>query len=110
MIEETKTIHYDVTITTDVETKCSEIDPIGTCTVTDCMTCKNARVQIVREDGVVMRDDNETGKNAGYEENLSYIKYKYKENPAEFMESVLDIKLSKWQKRILKAAKKYDAL
>lgn len=110
MIEDKKTIHYDVTITTDVETRCSEIDPIGTCTVTDCMNCKNASVRIVREDGIVMRDDGETGKNAGYEENLSYIKYKYKENPAEFMESVLGIKLSKWQKRILKAAQKYDAL
>jgi len=87
-MEDKKTIHYDVTITTDVEMKCSEIDPIGTCTVTDCMTCKNERVQIIRENGVVMRDDNETGKNAGYEETLSYMKYKYKENPADFMESV----------------------
>lgn len=49
------------------------------------MTCKNARVRILREDGIVMRDDGETGKNAGYEEKLSYIKYKYKENPAEFI-------------------------
>lgn len=109
-MENKKMIHYDVSITTDVETRCSEIDPIGTCTVTDCMNCKNARVRIVREDGTVMRDDNKIGKDAGYEKSLSHIKYKYKENPAEFLESVLGVKLSKWQKRILKAAKKYDAL
>lgn len=109
-MENKKEIKYDVTITTEVECNCAEIDPLGLCTPTDCMTCQNARVRIVREDGTVMRDDNEFGKNAGYESTMSYLKYKYKENPAEFIESVLGVKVLRWQKKILKLAKKYDAL
>ena len=56
MIEK-KTINYMVTIATEAKCPCSQIDPIGTCTPTDCMTCENATVKIVREDGEVMRDD-----------------------------------------------------
>lgn len=110
MMEHKQTTNYTLTITTDVECPCAHIDPIGLCTPTDCMTCRNARVKIVREDNEIMRDDNVSGINAGYEEKTAYIKNEFKKNPSVFLENILGIRISGLKKYILNSAKKYDVL
>ena len=38
------------------ENECAKYDPIGLCYVDDCMSCPNARVKIIREDGIKFAD------------------------------------------------------
>lgn len=109
-MKEQKEINYTVTIKTEAEVSCAEIDPIGLCTPTDCMICKNARIKIVRDDGVVMRDDDKNDKNAGYEKKLNDLRYEYKADPIGFFENIVGVRLTKADKAILKAAKRWDVL
>lgn len=50
--------------------KCAEYDPFGLCYVDDCMSCPNSRIKIIREDGVVMRDDFKDNKNVNAKDKL----------------------------------------
>ncbi|WP_143322979.1 hypothetical protein [Clostridium sp. HBUAS56010] len=80
------TNEYKVIIKTGIKCNCFEIDPIGLCSVTDCMNCGNANTKIIRiEDGCVMRDD---ACGSRYQEKLDRLLY-YKSNPMSFIEDYI---------------------
>lgn len=45
--------HVILEIVTGVERPCSNIDPLGLDTVTDCLTCSNSDYKILQEDKVI---------------------------------------------------------
>lgn len=57
MIDEKAIVSYKLIIKRPNEEDCVNTDPIGMCSVTDCINCKHALVKIIREDGMVMRND-----------------------------------------------------
>ena len=93
--------------------ECAAIDPLGQCTVDDCMQCQNARVKITRQDGVVMRDDFTQEANIRHENNLSLCKWllqregvslvedAYKATGIDLIEKMYDVKFTKFQRWIL---------
>lgn len=95
------------------KSKCAEIDPFGQCTVDECMQCPNACVQIVRQDGTVMRDDFIHDTNIKYENNRSLCKCLLQRDGValiedafhcagvELIEKIYDTKLTMLEKWIL---------
>lgn len=78
--------------------ECCDIDPIGLCTPEDCMSCKNARIKLIRTDGVNMREDADF--NISYEQKKHRKYAKYKSNPVYYMEEIFGVKFSLWQKKL----------
>ena len=79
--------------------ECCSIDPIGLCTPEDCMSCKNARIKLIRTDGVNMREDADF--NIGYELKKHRKYDNYKSNPIFYLEEMFGVKFSSWQKKLV---------
>jgi len=55
---------YKLIIKVCNRSECAKYDPFGLCYVDDCLSCPNARIKIIRQDGIIMRNDFENNKNA----------------------------------------------
>lgn len=107
---------YQLIIEECDKNKCAEIDPLGTCTVDDCIQCPNARVKIIRQDGIVMRNDFVQDVNIKHKDNLSLCKYLLQKTGVsliedafgcteiELFQKMYDAKFTKLEKWILKRA------
>lgn len=69
------------------------------CYVDDCLSCPNARVKIIRQDGVIMRNDFKNDKNSGEKDKLWAYKRMLERNGIELFEKMFNIKFTKFQKR-----------
>lgn len=80
------------------------------CYVDDCLSCPNARVKIIRQDNVIMRNDFENDKNSGEEDKMWAYKRMLERNGIELFEKMYNIKFTKFQKwylnRLIKRNKK----
>lgn len=80
------------------------------CYVDDCLSCPNARVKIIRQDGIIMRDDFKNNKNTGEEERILTYKRMLDRDGIELFERMYNIKFTKFQKwylnRLFKRNKK----
>ena len=70
MMNDRAVTEYKLIIKICDQKKCAEYDPFGLCYVDDCMSCPNSRIKIIREDGVVMRDDFKDNKNTTTKDKL----------------------------------------
>lgn len=90
--------------------ECAKYDPFGLCYVDDCLSCPNARVKIIRQDDVIMRNDFKNNKNSGEEDNIWAYKRMIERNGIELFEKMYNIKFTKYQKwylnRLIKRNKK----
>lgn len=68
------------------------------CYVDDCLSCPNARVKIIRQDNVIMRNDFENDKNSGEEDKMWAYKRMLERNGIELFEKMYNIKFTKFQK------------
>lgn len=80
------------------------------CYVDDCLSCPNARVKIIRQDGIIMRDDFKNSKNTSEEERILTYKRMLDRDGIELFERMYNIKFTKFQKwylnRLFKRNKK----
>lgn len=80
------------------------------CYVDDCLSCPNARVKIIRQDDVIMRNDFKNDKNSGEEDKIWTYKRMLERNGIELFEKMYNIKFKKFQKwylnRLIKRNKK----
>ena len=83
------------------ENECAKYDPIGLCYVDDCMSCPNARVKIIREDGIVMRNDFKDKRNVQRYHTIYYFKRLFSREGINFFEEVYNKKFTKLEKWIL---------
>lgn len=78
--------------------------------VDDCLSCPNARVKIIRQDGIIMRDDFKNNKNTGEKDRILAYKRMLDRNGIELFEKMYNIKFTKFQKwylnRLFKRNKK----
>ena len=65
---------YKLIIKVCNRSECAKYDPFGLCYVDDCLSCPNARVKIIRQDGIIMRNDFENNKNANEESKICAYK------------------------------------
>lgn len=90
--------------------ECAKYDPFGLCYVDDCLSCPNARVKIIRQDDVIMRNDFKNNKNSGEEDKIWAHKRMIERNGIELFEKMYNIKFTKYQKwylnRLIKRNKK----
>lgn len=68
------------------------------CYVDDCLSCPNARVKIIRQDDVIMRNDFKNDKNSGEEDKIWAYKRMLERNGIELFEKMYNIKFTKFQK------------
>lgn len=78
--------------------ECAKYDPFGLCYVDDCMSCPNARVKIIRQDNVVMRNDFIDSKNANRADKILTYKRMLERNGVELFEKMYNTKFTKFQK------------
>lgn len=80
------------------------------CYVDDCLSCPNARVKIIRQDGIIMRDDFKNNKNTGEEDRILAYKRMLDRGCIKLFEKMYNIKFTKFQKwylnRLFKRNKK----
>lgn len=80
------------------------------CYVDDCLSCPNARVKIIRQDGIIMRDDFKNNKNTGEEDRILAYKRMLNRGGIKLFEKMYNIKFTKFQKwylnRLFKRNKK----
>lgn len=80
------------------------------CYVDDCLSCPNARVKIIRQDGIIMRDDFRNNKNTGEEDRILAYKRMLDRGGIKLFEKMYNIKFTKFQKwylnRLFKRNKK----
>lgn len=80
------------------------------CYVDDCLSCPNARVKIIRQDGIIMRDDFKNNKNTGEEDRILAYKRMLDRGGIKLFEKMYNIKFTKFQKwylnRLFKRNKK----
>lgn len=81
--------------------ECAKYDPFGLCYVDDCMSCPNARVKIIREDDIVMRDDFKDKRNVQRYHTINYFKRLFSREGINFFEEVYNKKFTKLEKWIL---------
>ncbi len=101
---------YKLIIKVCDRSECAKYDPFGLCYVDDCLSCPNARVKIIRQDGIIMRNDFENNKNANEESKICAYKRMLDRDGIELFEKMYNIKFTKFQKwylnRLLKTNKK----
>ena len=93
MMNDRAVTEYKLIIKICDQKKCAEYDPFGLCYVDDCMSCPNSRIKIIREDGVVMRDD--------FKDNIWSYKRMLERDGIELFEKMYNVNFSKWQKKYL---------
>lgn len=102
MMDDRAITEYKLIIKICDQKKCAEYDPFGLCYVDDCMSCPNSRIKIIREDGVVMRDDFKNNKNTAREDKIWSYRRMLERDGIGLFEEMYDIKFSKLQKWYLK--------
>lgn len=101
MMDDRAITEYKLIIKVCDQKKCAEYDPFGLCYVDDCMSCPNSRIKIIREDGVVMRDDFKDNKNVYVKDKLWSYKRMLERDGVELFEKMYNVNFSKWQKKYL---------
>lgn len=101
MMDNRAITEYKLIIKICDQKKCAEYDPFGLCYVDDCMSCPNSRIKIIREDGVVMRDDFKDNKNITAKDKLWSYKRMLERDGIELFEKMYNVNFSKWQKKYL---------
>ena len=91
-------IEYKLIINVCDRGECAKYDPFGLCYVDDCMACPNARVKIIREDGVVMRDDFKSKKNIWHENRIWTYKRLFERDGIKLFEEMYNTKFTRLQK------------
>ena len=101
MMDDRAITEYKLIIKVYDQKKCAEYDPFGLCYVDDCISCPNSRIKIIREDGVVMRDDFKDNKNVNAKDKLWSYQRMFERDGVELFEKMYNVNFSKWQKKYL---------
>lgn len=101
MMDSRSITEYKLIIEVCDEQECTKYDPFLLCYVDDCMSCPNARVKIIRQDDIIMRNDFKDGKNILRSDKINYFKRLFKREGIGFFEDVYGKKFNKFERCIM---------
>ena len=101
MMDDRAMTEYKLIIKITDKDECAKYDPFGLCYIDDCMSCPNARIKIIRQDGIVMRDDFKDKRNVQRYHTINYFKRLFARENLDFLEEVYEKKFNKVERWIL---------